>query len=65
MTAPAPPSRDDDQDFGKGAVEGDDPGDTPQQGNRNAPGLNDQGLPNNPVAIAEDVVGATEDQTQG
>lgn len=65
MTVPTPPLRDDDQDFSKGAIEGDDPGDTPQQGNPNAPALNDQGLPDNPIAIAEDVVGANEDQTQG
>lgn len=54
-----------DQDFQKGAVEDDRPTETPQQGNRSAPGLNDQGMPNNPVAIAQDVVGANEDGTQG
>jgi hypothetical protein len=46
-------------------VEGDRPSDCPQQGNRNAPGLDDQGLPNDPVAIAEDVAGANEDETEG
>jgi hypothetical protein len=65
MTAPTGPVPDADQDLHKGAVEGDDPVDTPQQGNPNAPGLNDQGLPNDPVAIAEDALGANEDQTQG
>jgi hypothetical protein len=48
-----------------GAVEGDHPSDCPQQGNPNAPGLDEQGLPNDPVAIAQDVIGANEDQTEG
>ena len=49
-----------DQDIHKGAMEGPD---TP--GNRNAPALDDDGWPNDPVAIAEDVLGANEDETQG
>jgi hypothetical protein len=53
-----------DQDVHKGAVEGDRPGDE-QVGNPNAPGVNDEGMPNDPVAIAEDVVGANEDESQG
>jgi len=49
-----------DQDIHKGAMEGPD---TP--GNANAPALDDCGMPNDPVAIAEDVLGANEDETQG
>jgi hypothetical protein len=48
-----------------GAVEGDRPSDRPQQGNPNADGLDEQGLPNDPVKIAEDVIGANEDETTG
>ena len=47
-----------------GAVEGDRPTDK-QQGNRNAPALDDQGLPNDPVAICEDVLGANIDESEG
>ena len=47
-----------------GAVEGDRAGDD-QQGNANATALDDQGLPNNKVAIAEDSIGAREDESQG
>ena len=51
-----------DSDMEKGAVEGSPDG----QGNRNAPGsLDEQGLPKDEVAIAEDVLGANEDQTTG
>jgi hypothetical protein len=54
--------RADDPDLKKGAVEG-----PPEraQGNPNAPALNDEGLPNDEVAIAQDVIGANEDETQG
>lgn len=56
-------SNDPDQD--KGAVEGDRPTDK-QQGNRNADrALDSNGLPKDRVAIAEDVIGANADQTQG
>ena len=48
-----------------GAVEGDRPSDCPQQGNSNAPGLDDQGLPNDATAIAQDVLGAQADETEG
>jgi hypothetical protein len=54
----------DDPDLHKGAVEGDRPQD-PQQGNPNGPGVNDQGLPNDPIASAEDKIGANEDESQG
>ena len=47
-----------------GAVEGDRPTD-PQQGNDNATALDDQGMPNDKVAIAEDSIGAREDESQG
>jgi hypothetical protein len=54
----------DDPDVHKGAVEGDRP-DEPQHGNPNAPALDDKGWPDDPVAIAEDRIGANEDETQG
>jgi hypothetical protein len=54
-----------DQDQSKGAVEGDRPGDK-QQSNKNAVGALDQnGLPKNKVKIAEDAIGANNDETQG
>jgi hypothetical protein len=53
-----------DPDLTKGAVEG--PPNNDAQGNRNAEdALNDQGLPEDCVAIAEDVIGANADETQG
>ncbi len=59
------PPRTPDQDESKGAVEGDRPTDK-QQSNRNAVGALDQnGLPKNKKKIAEDVIGANEDETQG
>lgn len=52
----------DDSDLKKGAIEG-PPGD---QGNANANGaIDEQGLPCDKVAIAEDVIGANEDGTPG
>jgi hypothetical protein len=48
----------------EGAVEGDKPTDR-EQGNANAPGLDDQGLPDDKDKIAEDVIGANADETQG
>jgi hypothetical protein len=48
-----------------GAVEGDRPTDDPQQGNPNAPALDDQGLPNDADLIAQDVIGANVDETEG
>ncbi len=53
-----------DPDLEKGAVEG-PPTDEHTQGNANAPGLDDNGLPNDEVAIAQDVIGANEDETEG
>ena len=53
-----------DSDEHMGAVEGDRSTD-PQPGNANADALDDQGMPKNPVAICEDVLGANEDGTEG
>ena len=47
-----------------GAVEGNLPTD-PQQGNSNAPALNGNGQPNDPIKICEDVIGANADGTEG
>ena len=52
-----------DPDVHKGAVEGDRPGDT-QHSNRNAPRLNKQGLPSDPVAIAAEQVGVNVDDKE-
>jgi hypothetical protein len=54
----------DDPDVHKGATEGDKPTDE-QIGNPHGDGINDDGLPDDPVAIAEDVEGANADKTQG
>lgn len=48
----------------KGAVEGDRPSDV-QQGNPHGDGVDENGLPDDPIAIAEDVEGANEDESQG
>jgi hypothetical protein len=53
-----------DQDERKGAVEGDHPTDAAQS-NTNAPALDENGWPADPVAITQDVVGANEDNSQG
>jgi hypothetical protein len=53
-----------DPDIHKGAIEGDRPGDE-QLGNPHGDGVDDQGLPDDPVATAEDRIGANEDETQG
>jgi hypothetical protein len=55
----------DDPDAHKGAIEGDRPTDAPQYGNPHGDGLNDDGLPDDPIAIAEDQIGANEDDSQG
>ncbi len=49
-----------DGDTHKGAVEDDRP-----CAKSNAPGLDDDGLPNDAIAIAEDAIGAREDGSQG
>jgi hypothetical protein len=48
----------------KGAVEGDRPDDQ-QMGNRNGNGIDDQGMPNDPIATAEDAIGARNDESEG
>jgi len=48
-----------------GAVEGDRPTDSPNQGNANAPGVDDQGQPNDPVGTAQDRIGANLDEAEG
>ena len=54
-----------DPDEGKGAVEGAAAAPSDGQGNPNAPGLDEAGLPNDPIAIEQDVLGANEDESQG
>jgi hypothetical protein len=54
----------DDPDIHKGAVEGDKPTDE-QHFNPQGDGIDENGLPDEPVAIAEDEVGANVDETQG
>jgi hypothetical protein len=53
-----------DADIHKGAVEGDRPTDE-QTGNPHGDGINDDGLPDDEVATAEDALGANEDESQG
>jgi hypothetical protein len=53
-----------DQDIHKGAIEGDRPTDE-QHYNPNGEGVNDEGLPDDPIAIAEDREGANADESQG
>ena len=48
----------------EGAVEGDKATDR-EQGNENAPGLDEQGMPEDCDKIAQDVIGANADETQG
>jgi hypothetical protein len=48
-----------------GAVEGDRPTDRPNQGNENAPGVDAEGQPNDPVATAQDRIGANLDEKEG
>jgi hypothetical protein len=65
MTVPPVRPKPTDPDQDKGAVEGDRPTDK-QQGNANAEqALDAEGLPKDRVAIAEDVIGANADNTQG
>jgi len=54
----------DDPEIHKGAIEGDRPGDE-QIGNPHGDGVDDEGMPDDPVAIAEDAIGANEDKSQG
>ena len=61
---PIPIKMRDDNDIHKGAIEGDRPGDE-QQGNPHGTGIDDEGLPDDPIAISEDQIGANEDGTEG
>ncbi len=54
-----------DEDEHIGAVEGDRPTDSPNQGNPNGPGVDDQGKPNDPLGTAEDRIGANQDEAEG
>jgi hypothetical protein len=63
MSAKDLPERDAENHLG--AIEGDRPEDSPQEGNRNAPALDDEGMPNDPVAICEDAIGANVDKSEG
>jgi hypothetical protein len=53
-----------DPDVHKGAIEGDRPHDE-QIGNPHGTGVDENGQPDDPVAIAEDAIGANEDESQG
>jgi hypothetical protein len=57
--------RDVDADEHIGAVEGDRPTDTPNQGNPHGTGVDTQGMPNDPIATCEDVIGANVDESEG
>ena len=54
----------DDPDVHKGAIEGDRPTDE-QMGNPNGDGIDENGLPDDPIASAQDAIGANEDETEG
>jgi len=54
-----------DADQHLGVVEGDRPDDEPNEGNRNAPALDAEGMPNDPIAICEDAIGANVDESEG
>ena len=53
-----------DPDIHKGAIQGDRPTDE-QQGNPSGEGIDQNGMPNDPVATAQDRIGANEDGSQG
>jgi hypothetical protein len=57
--------KDHDPEHHLGAIEGDRPSDSPQQGNPHGPGVNDEGLPDDPVATCEDALGANVDESEG
>ena len=64
MTERQGPRTDDAEDH-LGAVEGDRPTDHPNQGNPNAPGIDETGMPNDPIATCEDAIGANVDGSEG
>jgi hypothetical protein len=53
-----------DPDIHKGVIEGDRPSDE-QHSNPLGDGVDDSGLPDDPIATAEDRIGANEDESQG
>jgi len=53
-----------DPDAHKGAIEGDRPEDK-QMGNPHGEGIDEEGMPNDPIATAEDAIGANEDGSEG
>jgi len=53
-----------DPDSHKGAIEGDRPDDQ-QHSNPLGTGVNEEGLPDNPVASAQDRIGANVDESEG
>jgi hypothetical protein len=53
-----------DPDVHKGAIEGDRPSDE-QMGNPHGDGVDENGLPDDPVATAQDEIGANEDESEG
>jgi hypothetical protein len=57
-------SQDNDQDVHKGATEGETPDDK-QVGNPQGTGIDANGLPDDPVATAQDRIGANDDNSQG
>ena len=65
MTQPKAPDTDHHEDEHLGAVEGDTPSDTPNQGNPLGSGVDKDGLPDNPVGTAQDRIGANLDETEG
>ncbi len=64
MGVPSPQPNHPDADQYKGAVEGDRPTDE-QHYNHNGDGLDENGMPKDKVAIAEDVIGANVDGSEG
>ena len=60
----AKPASSNDPDMHKGAIEGDRPGDE-QMGNPQGDGIDENGLPDDPIASAQDAIGANEDESEG
>lgn len=53
-----------DPDTHKGVIEGDRPTDE-QMGNPHGDGIDEEGMPDDPVATAQDQIGANVDETEG
>ncbi len=62
---PAARKQMDDPDIHKGAIEGDRPSDEQNVEPKGDGGVDANGLPNDPVATAQDKEGANADETQG